>query len=324
MLSYKECQGIIESKISDLCLNSHPAELYDPIRYILSVGGKRLRPCLTLMANNLFTEDITSAIDSAVALEIFHNFTLLHDDIMDNASVRRNKETVHVKWNNNAAILSGDAMMILAYSFISKCPKEVFPRIFEVFNKTALEVCEGQQLDMNFENRDSVSEEEYLEMIRLKTAVLISASLAIGGIVAGVSKNLVNTLYDLGTNIGLAFQIQDDYLDSFGDPAKFGKAIGGDILANKKTYLLISALNSGDKIAVQKLKELILNKEFIPEEKINAVVDIYMQTQVNKKTNQLITYYFDRAVKNLSELTVSVERKVILKDLFYKMMKRES
>jgi geranylgeranyl diphosphate synthase, type II len=323
MYSYKECLELVETKISELNYKSYPNELYVPIRYILSIGGKRLRPCLALMAHNLFSDNLTDIINPAIGIEIFHNFTLLHDDIMDNASMRRNQETVHLKWNNNTAILSGDAMMILAYELISNTSKELFIEIFNIFNKTALEVCEGQQLDMNFEKTNNVSETEYLEMIRLKTAVLLSASLAIGGITAKTSVKNVDKLYALGISIGLAFQLQDDYLDIYASSSKFGKTIGGDIISNKKTYLLISALNSGNKELINRLNQWISKSDFDPPEKIKAVSEIFNQLQIREKTQKQIDYYFHKGIENLEKLTVAENKKDLLFDIIFKTMKRE-
>ena len=280
MYSLKELQQIIETQLSKINLNAEPKELYEPVEYILSIGGKRLRPSLVLAAYNLFKDDVENAIFPALALEVFHNFTLLHDDIMDKADLRRNQQTVHKKWSENVAILSGDAMSIKAYELLANVPAEFLTEVLQSFNKTALQVCEGQQLDMNFENRLDVSVDEYIEMIRLKTSVLIAVSLKIGGIMGGASKNDVQKLYDFGLNLGLAFQLQDDYLDSYGDVKVFGKKIGGDILANKKTFLLIKALELSDSKNTDKLLSLIERNDIKDELKISQVLEIYNETNV--------------------------------------------
>ncbi len=244
---FGELYEIIQSSIAQLKIDDEPKELYQPIQYSLDVGGKRIRPILVLAACKMFSDDIKSAIAPALAVEIFHNFTLLHDDIMDKADLRRNMPTVHKKWSENIAILSGDAMMIKAFEQIIKSPAQNLIPIVELFNKTAIEVCEGQQLDMNFETRETVTENEYIEMIRLKTSVLLAASLKIGALSGLASKSDADKLYNFGLNLGLAFQLQDDYLDVYGDQQKFGKKIGGDIVANKKTYLLIKAVELAGK-----------------------------------------------------------------------------
>lgn len=323
MLKVIDCYKIIEEEISDIIFNDEPAGLYNPIRYILSLGGKRVRPCMTLLANNLFSDDYTNAIYPAVAVEIFHNFTLLHDDIMDNAPTRRNKDTVHIKWNNNTAILSGDAMMILAYDILNKTTSKSFLKIFSLFNKTALEVCEGQQYDMEFESRMNVSIEEYLEMVRLKTAVLIATSLSLGAISADAPPLEVENLYQFGINIGLAFQLQDDYLDVFANSNEFGKSIGGDILSNKKTFLMISALNSTDSKLVDELHTWIEKKEYNPEEKIQAVTEIYQNLKVEKQLRLTADNYFNEGLKFLEKIDLARARKTELERFVLKLMKRD-
>ena len=238
----EEFIAIVQKSIESIAYPQEPAELYNPIRYELSLGGKRIRPVLTLLACELFDGDYRNALDAATGIEIFHNFTLLHDDVMDKADIRRGKPTVHVKWNENTAILSGDAMQIIAFMHMMKTPEKSRKAVCDVFLKTSLEICEGQQYDMEFESRNDVKEEEYLDMIRLKTAVLLGGALKIGALIAGASENDADKIYKFGENIGLAFQLRDDYLDVYGDPEIFGKNIGGDILNNKKTYMLINAL----------------------------------------------------------------------------------
>jgi geranylgeranyl diphosphate synthase, type II len=323
MLNFKECSEIIEQEIAQIPGYNEPFELYNPIRYTLSMGGKRIRPCLALIAHQLYSDIIDDVINPALGAEIFHNFTLLHDDIMDNAVLRRNFKTVHVKWNANVAILSGDAMMILAYHLVSKTSERYLPRILNLFNRTALEVCEGQQMDMNFESRNIVSEAEYMEMIRLKTAVLIATSLAIGGITGQATETDIEGLYQLGIHIGLAFQLQDDFLDVFADSRKFGKQLGNDILSNKKTYLLINALNAPEEKLVEELQDWIRREKFNPEEKIISVKKIYRQLGVDITTQKLAEDYFSKGLGFLDQLKVGEERKMELKNIISYLMKRE-
>jgi len=323
VFSYSKCLDIIENQLSSLSLEKKPIELYQPIRYILSIGGKRVRPCLAMMSHSLFSDSVESVIGPAMGIELFHNFTLLHDDIMDNARVRRNYPTVNVKWNQNAAILSGDAMMILAYQLISKTPINILPKVLDLFNQTALEVCEGQQLDMNFEKCLDISVEEYLEMIRLKTAVLIAASLATGGITAMADSKDIEYLYRFGLNIGMAFQLQDDYLDVFANNHQFGKSLGGDIVANKKTFLMLKALQSSDKNLVHELETWITRENFNPDEKIESVKIIYEELNIPEKTRQLIETYFTSGFEFFQRIHVSDERKVELCKFVTQIMKRE-
>ena len=323
MLSYSRCYEIVENRLTALAFERNPVELYQPVRYILSIGGKRFRPCLTIMSHSLFSDDIDPVINPALGLEVFHNFTLLHDDIMDNAPIRRNSPTVHTKWNQNTAILSGDAMLILAYRLISQSPTEVLPKILKLFNQTALEVCEGQQLDMNFEKLSDVSVDQYLEMIRLKTAVLIAASLATGGITAHAATNDVENLYQFGINTGIAFQLQDDYLDVFAENEQFGKAIGGDIVANKKTYLMLSALHNADSDTREELKNWLNNNKSNPEEKIEAVKTIYEKLNVPSKTKELAYQYFSSGLDYLNKINVPDSKKTPIIQLVTQTMKRE-
>lgn len=324
MLSYDKCLTIIEKTLSELPFNTRVPELYDPIRYVFSLGGKRLRPCLAFLSHQVFSDSVENIIFPAAGIEVFHNFTLLHDDIMDKAPRRRNQETVHIKWNENAAILSGDAMMIMAYNLIAKTQPDAIEKVLETFNKTALQVCEGQQLDMNFEYRQNVSVDEYLEMIRLKTAVLIAASLKIGAITANAKLAETEMLYDLGINIGTAFQLQDDYLDVYATTEKFGKSIGGDILANKKTFLLISALNSDDRVLVEKLNDWLMKTSYNPQEKIKAITGIFNELEVDKLTYNLTNQYFNRGMEILASLPVESIRKAELEKIIKRTMKRES
>ncbi|MCK4664238.1 MAG: polyprenyl synthetase family protein [Bacteroidales bacterium] len=309
MYSFQELQDIIEKKISSFDFNNEPKELYEPFIYTLSNGGKRIRPVLTLMACNLFNDKIDDAIYPAAGLEIFHNFTLLHDDIMDNSSLRRNKPTVHIKWNTNVAILSGDAMLIKAYEYISKCKPEIFKNVFKTFNKTALEVCEGQQFDMNFEQKETISINDYLKMIKLKTSVLLGACLKIGAIIGGASSQDTELLYNFGVNIGLAFQIKDDLLDVYGNSETFGKNIGGDIIANKKTYLLIKAFELAKHELLTNLKYQVNAKYFDTKEKISIIKDIYNKLGIKQITEDKINYYYKIALNKLEKLNISPDKK---------------
>ena len=313
----------INEAISELDYNKQPHSLFQPIDYILSLGGKRLRPILAYMASNLFTDDIETTTFPALAIEIFHNFSLLHDDLMDNAKIRRGKSTVHEKWNDNAVVLSGDAMLIDSYNYITKVPASVLPSILEVFTTTAMQVCEGQQYDMDFEKRLNVTESEYIEMIRLKTAVLLAASLKIGAILGEASSDDVERLYEFGINIGLAFQLKDDLLDVYGDPINFGKEIGGDILSNKKTYLLIKALENSDEISNASLQEWITAEDFDSKAKINAVKKIYDGLNLESMTDKIIQRYYLAALNCLSEVSVSDERKKQLLKYTNDLMNRE-
>lgn len=323
MLALADYTKLIETELNKLDYPEEPKNLYEPIKYILSLGGKRIRPALCLMAADLFGDNTSRAIPAALGLEIFHNFTLLHDDLMDKATVRRGKATVHKAWNNNVAILSGDAALIVAYNQLSRLDSNIFKRVLEVFNRTALEVCEGQQFDMDFEESMDVSVPEYLEMIRLKTSVLIAASMQIGGICAGVDPIEEEALYELGENLGLAFQLQDDYLDVFADAEKFGKQTGGDILNNKKTYLLINALNSGNKDLVLELKGWLNKEKYDPQEKINAVKSIYEKLGTGNETQLQAISFINNAIEILNQLDVDPERKKPLENIMFKLMYRD-
>ena len=324
MHSFKDLQQIVEKHLKKIEFHTGPKELYEPVKYILGIGGKRIRPSLVLAAYNLFKDDVETAIYPALALEVFHNFTLLHDDIMDKADLRRNQQTVHKKWNENIAILSGDAMSIKAFEILSKIPVQYLAEVLQEFNKTALQVCEGQQLDMNFENRLDVSVDEYLEMIRLKTSVLIAVSLKIGAIMANASKNDAQKLYDFGLNMGLAFQLQDDYLDAYGDMHVFGKKIGGDIVANKKTFLLINALETADKENAEVLQQLLINTNIDEEQKIKAVLKIFNKLNVDSLLKEKMVSYFNRAMEAIENLSIGQERILVLKEFAEKLMNRES
>ena len=302
MYTLLEAQNLVEKHIQTLNIPDTPPELYEPVRYILSIGGKRIRPALVILACDMFDGDVASALIPAVAIEIFHNFTLLHDDIMDRSERRRGSPTVHVKYNENVAILSGDVMSILASRLMNQAPGVVLNVVHEVFTKTAMQVCEGQQMDMNFEEVLSVSEEEYLTMIELKTAVLIAASLKIGAILGGSSQRDAEDLYEFGKNLGIAFQLQDDLLDTFGDPAVMGKNRGTDIVDNKKTFLVIQALEAASPTQKEELIGWLKEKNFNPKEKIEAITAIFDALGVKKLTENRIRSYYQHALTNLENL----------------------
>ena len=324
MLSFNEILQKIEQEIAQLQFTYPPKSLYEPIEYILSLGGKRIRPALVLMACNLYKEEVDAAIKPALGLEVFHNFTLLHDDLMDEADKRRNKPTVHKVWNANTAILSGDAMLIAAYQLIEETAPESLKEILHLFTATALEICGGQQYDMEFESRTDVSEAEYIEMIRLKTAVLLACALKMGAIVGNAPKEDAETLYQFGIHIGLAFQLQDDLLDVYGDTATFGKNIGGDILCNKKTFLLINALRLASEQQRAILNDWIHKKEFDPAEKIAAVTAIYNQLHLKELSEEKIHTYYISAMEYLNSLQVAPEKLTILKEVSARLMNRQS
>jgi len=295
-------QKQIEQVIQSVQFPSWPQELYDPISYILTLGGKRIRPLLSLMACELFGGNVHQAIYPAIGLEFFHNFTLIHDDIMDQAPLRRGKPTIHTQWNTNRAILSGDTLFVLAYEKVCQTDPAFLPEVLALFNTTAREVCEGQQLDMNFETREDVSIAEYLEMIRLKTAVLIACSVKLGAILAGANTTEANAIYQFGENLGMAFQLQDDYLDVFGDPVKFGKQSGGDILTRKKTYLYLKALENGSEEDQALLKQLFSDGKLPDQEKVERVTALYRSCGVDQRTGEVIQQYIRQALDALSGL----------------------
>lgn len=300
-----------------------PMGLYDPITYVLSLGGKRLRPVLMLLAYNLYQEDVERIFPQATGIETYHNFTLLHDDLMDKADTRRNRPTVHKKWNENTAILSGDAMLILSYRFMMQgCLPEYIRPVMEVFGQTALEVCEGQQWDMEFETREDVTINEYLEMIRLKTSVLLAAALKIGAILAGAPAKDAQRLYDFGIRIGLAFQLQDDYLDVYGDPATFGKKIGGDIRCNKKTYMLLSALMLAEAPVKEELHELLRSTDIQPDDKVRRVTDIYNKIGIADICKAKINELYQEGLELIDGVSVAEDRKRFLKEYVEKLMYR--
>lgn len=322
----EEIQKIVEERIEKEIFSLEersPNHLYAPIAYALRNGGKRFRPRLFLMAMEMFSSITPEGIDAALGMEVFHNFTLLHDDIMDDADLRRGKDTVHKKYDENTAILSGDAMMICAYQYFHKLSPEVQAKVVPVFTQTALEVCEGQQYDMDFEQQDDVEVAAYLEMIRLKTAVLLAASLKIGALVAGASDKDADLIYDFGIQVGVSFQIQDDILDVYGNPKTFGKEIGGDIVANKKTYLLLQTLKDVSTEDKQSLLEWISKETFNREEKVNAVRAIYDHVDIRTKAEKLQQDYFDRALASLDQISVSSDKKEPLRNVALSLFKRD-
>ena len=310
--------------LDNLKYDRKPSGLYDPVKYVLSMGGKRIRPVLMLLSYGLFKDDVESVLMPACALETYHNYTLLHDDLMDNADMRRGHETVHRKWDANTAILSGDSMLVLAYERMAKCNPVYLSDVLHTFTETALEIGEGQQYDMEFETRNDVTENEYIEMIRLKTSVLLACAQKIGAILAGASKQDQDNLYKFGEQIGLAFQLQDDYLDVYGDPKVFGKKVGGDIICNKKTYMLINAYNRADAEQRRELQHWMEAETFNSDEKVAAVTAIYNKVGVDKLAIEKIAYYFEESKKYLDAVQVSDERKAELRLYAQKMMHRKN
>jgi len=322
MHSIQYFQNIIKQEFAKQDFLSEPEELYNPIDYALSLGGKRIRPVLTLMACELFDGDINETLAPAMGLEIFHNFTLLHDDVMDKSPIRRGKPTVFKKWDTNTAILSGDAMLIQAYSHITKTHINFLPDVLKIFNKTAIEVCEGQQYDMNYETSENITIDDYFKMIRLKTAVLIAACLKIGAIIGGASKIDTENIYKFGENIGIAFQLKDDLLDAFGDTVKFGKNTGNDIVTNKKTFLFLKAFELAKENVLDDLKHSFLIKDE-NEKKINKVTEIYKKLNIQEITEKEISYYYKKALTNLSEINVDDNRKKELENFAENLKKRD-
>jgi geranylgeranyl diphosphate synthase type II len=322
MLSFQDCLAIINREIQVIQYPGNPSGLYDPIAYLLALKGKKIRSAFTLLACNLYRDEVDAAIRPALAWEIFHNFTLMHDDVMDKADLRRGQPTVHKKWNENVAILSGDAMLILSYIFMTESVTENLKPLLDLFSQTATEICEGQQYDMLFEQRTDVSEQEYIEMIRLKTAVMIGACFKSGAIIGGADEKDAQNLYDFGINLGLAFQITDDLLDVYGNPDLFGKTTGGDILCNKKTYLLINALNRADQTDQKKLLEW-LAYEGKPQEKIIAVRNLYDQLAIPEKAHAAIRFFYEKALTAFQAVSVDEHRKRILKEITKDLMQRK-
>lgn len=323
MINADQILKLVNDYLVQLPYDRRPASLYEPIRYVLSMGGKRIRPVLMLLSYNLFKEDPETILMPACALETYHNYTLLHDDLMDNADLRRGHETVHKKWNANTAILSGDSMLVLAYQRMQQCCSDKMAEVLALFTETALEIGEGQEYDMAFEHRDDVSEEEYIEMIRLKTSVLLACALKIGAILAGASKEDADNLYRFGEQIGLAFQLQDDFLDVYGDTRVFGKAIGGDITSNKKTFMLINALNHANEEQRRQLESWIGATEFDRDEKVAAVTRLYNEIGIDRMAQDKIAYYFEQSRKYLQAVSVDESRKAELAAYGQRMMNRQ-
>ena len=324
MYKAEELLKKVNEALDGLVYDRKPTTLYEPIRYVLSLGGKRVRPVLMLMAYNLWKDDPESIMTQAVGLETYHNFTLLHDDLMDNADMRRGHETVHKKWNANQAILSGDTMLQQAFQRMAQCDTAHMREVLDVFIETILEIDEGQQLDVEFETRNDVTEDEYIEMIRLKTSVLLACAVKIGAILAGASKDDQDNLYKFGEQIGLAFQLQDDLLDVYGDPKVFGKNIGGDITSNKKTYMLINAVNRANESQHRELTGWIEAAEFDRDEKVKAVTRLYDEIGIRRLCEEKMEACYQLGLQHLAKVSVSDERKAILKAYTAAMMKRQS
>lgn len=320
----KQYQQWLEHGINKQKFGTSPASLYEPIRYIMALGGKRLRPMLTLLSYSLFRDNVKRAVPYALAVESFHNFTLMHDDIMDKAPLRRGKETVHEKWNINTAILSGDVMLIKVYDMFLGLENQQMKTVLASFNKCAAEVCEGQQWDMEFETTDRVSEKKYLEMIRLKTAVLLGFSLELGAILAGASATDQKALREFGTNIGIGFQLKDDLLDAFADPKKFGKQVGGDILANKKTYLVIKALEKAEGKTKKELSFWLQAKKFRKTEKVRAIKQIFEGLDIPAIVNRKVDYFFRKGFENLDHVARGAGRVDLLREYTRTLIARQS
>ena len=324
MYTADEILNKVNDFIANLPYERKPESLYAPVKYVLSMGGKRIRPTLMLLAYNMFKDDPECILMQAVGLETYHNYTLLHDDLMDHADLRRGHETVHKRWNDNQAVLSGDTMLVLAYERMAQGLTDKLGEVLSLFTQTALEIGEGQQYDIDFETRNDVSEEEYIEMIRLKTSVLLACALKIGAILGGASQTDADNLYKFGEQIGLAFQLQDDYLDVYGDPKVFGKKVGGDIICNKKTYMLINAYNRADVEQRRELQHWMEAETFNSDEKVAAVTAIYNKVGVDKLAIEKIAYYFEESKKYLDAVQVSDERKAELRLYAQKMMHRKN
>ncbi|MER2997458.1 polyprenyl synthetase family protein [Pontibacter populi] len=315
----------INHTLSTLRYGEQPSELYEPIRYIMALGGKRIRPMLVLLSAKMFADDIEKALLPAAGVEVFHNFTLMHDDIMDKAPLRRGQQTVHEKWNANIAILSGDVMLVRAYELMAKAEPDKLGRVLQLFSKTAAEVCEGQQLDMNFEQRTKVSIPEYIQMITLKTAVLLGFSLELGAILQGAPDTDAEHLRLFGNNIGIAFQLRDDLLDVYGDKEKFGKQVGGDILSDKKTFLMLTALEQANPEQLQTIVSWRdKTQETIAEAKVKAITQVYDELNIRQQTEQQIDLYFKEALCHLDAIALPEEQKATIRGLAMQLMERDS
>lgn len=331
MFTSDELLKLVNDYLDNMPYERKPKSLYEPVRYVLKIGGKRIRPVLMLLVYNLYKDAPENILSSAIALEIYHNYTLLHDDLMDNAPMRRGKPTVHKRWDANTAILSGDSMLVLAFEKMAQCCPDKLKPVIDLFTETALEIGEGQQYDMEFETRSNVTEDEYIEMIRLKTSVLLACALKIGAILADAPDEDAENLYRFGEQIGLAFQLQDDYLDVYGDPKVFGKATGGDILSNKKTYMLINALAKADDNQRKELEQWLavegeettgMERTDAQNAKIRAVTDIYNKVEIDRMAQEKINYFFEESKKYLAAVKVPEEKKMMLREYTAKMMRR--
>lgn len=320
MYSYTDVKKIVEYELKNLCLPQNPQGLYAPISYILEIGGKRFRPCLSLLSAQLFSDEIQAFVPASLAMEVFHNFTLMHDDIMDQAAMRRGYKTVHEQWNMSTAILSGDVMLVLAYDLLLKSNAASKDMLLKMFSKTAREVCEGQQMDMDFEKREDTTVEEYLQMITLKTSVLLGCSAFIGATLAGASETDSELLYDFGKNLGICFQLQDDFLDAFGNPHLTGKKAGGDIVRNKKTFLFISLISQ-----LQNEKKIVLNnilQEPDDDKKIQQVLHLYEEYRIQQHSQKMIDAYFQKALTSFDNVSVEESRKLHLRELAHTLYQR--
>ncbi|RMA66266.1 polyprenyl synthetase family protein [Ulvibacter antarcticus] len=322
MIPLEKYSEALSQKLAATVSVKEPEQLYGPVSYIVSLGGKRLRPILTLMSCDFFSGSYEKAMDAAIAVELFHNFSLIHDDIMDNAPLRRGQETVHEKWDINTGILSGDAMLILAYQLFENYEPALFRDLAKLFSKTALQVCEGQQYDVDFETRDDVTLPEYIKMIDYKTAVLIGAAMKMGAIVAGASESCTEHIYDFGRYLGIAFQLQDDYLDAFGNPENFGKQVGGDIIANKKTFLYLTAFQNGSKKQADELVNLFSIEPKDPSDKIETVKRIFQTSGASEATKKEIIHYTEKANQVLEKIDISSENKEALREFGKSLMAR--
>ena len=319
-----DLQAIISNEVNQLTFPVYPAELYEPIKYILSLGGKRMRPALLLMACDLCGGDVQKAIPPALAIEVFHNFTLMHDDIMDNSPLRRGEITVHERWNPNVGILWGDVMMIEGYKLMMQVDDHLLRPILNIFNETAVGVCEGQQIDMEFETRNNVGIEEYITMIRLKTAVVLGGALKIGALIGGARSEDAAAIHTFGEQLGIAFQLQDDILDVYGNPEKFGKQVGGDIISNKKTFLLIKALELADRAQTEELNKWLTAQQPDQKEKVTAVTSLYNQLRVRQYAEQAMQTYADKAFAALDKINLPDAHKQYLRDFADGLMVREN
>ena len=322
MYTSNEILNIVNEGLASLPYDRRPLSLYEPIRYVLSLGGKRIRPVLMLLGYNHFKEHPEDILMPAIGLETYHNYTLLHDDLMDNADLRRGHQTVHRKWDANTAILSGDSMLVLAYQRVAQCDAAHLPQVLSLFTRTALEIGEGQQYDMDFETRNDVTEDEYIEMIRLKTSVLLACALKMGAIMGEASQQDADLLYQFGEKIGLAFQLQDDLLDVYGDPKVFGKAIGGDITSNKKTYMLINAINRANPAQRQQLMQWVEARQFDRTEKVAAVTRLYDEIGIRQLCEAKINAYFEQARQTLDKVGVDEERKAVIRQYMDELLHR--